>query len=73
MNLKKIKKVLGGKYSSKIIPHLESLGINSPSGDPLTPQIIQNIVHGRTINVEIMQEIKNLVAITEKQLRKLSK
>ena len=73
MNLKKIKKVLGGKYSNKIIPHLESLGIKSPSGGTLTPKIIQNIVHGKTVNTTIMEEISNLVATTEKQLKKLSK
>ncbi len=73
MNLKKIKQVLGGKYSTKIIPHLESLGIKSPSGGSITPKIIQNIVHGKTVNTLIMEEIIKLVATTEKQLKKLAK
>ncbi|WP_394760313.1 hypothetical protein [Flavobacterium sp.] len=71
MNKVKIQEVLGKHYSKPIIKHLVGLGFSSPSGGTFTPQIIQNIVDGRTANIDIMEAITAFVVATEKKLERL--
>lgn len=73
MNKKKIKEVLGGHYSPAIIKHLNKKGLIPFGGGEYTPQIIQNIVDGRTIDLDAMQEINLLVVATEKKKNKILK
>lgn len=71
MNKIKIQEVLGKHYTKAIIKHLASLGLTSSSGVAFTAQIIQNIVEGRTVNIEVMEAITVFVLATEKKLKKI--
>lgn len=71
MNKTFIQEVLGKHYSKPIIKHLVAKGFVSPSGGKFTPQIIQNIVDGRTIDIETMEEINAFVIATKNKLEKI--
>lgn len=66
MNKDKIQKVFGRNYSSPIIEHLVNKGFTAPRGGIITQKVIQDIVSGKTVDLAIMEEIKNLVVATEK-------
>jgi hypothetical protein len=65
---------LGKQYSSKIIAHLENKGIKPIKNKAFTPNIIQNIVNGRTDEYLLVEiEIVNLVSATKKRNEKAAK
>ena len=71
MNKVKIQEVFGRNYSTKIIEHLVSKGFTAPRGGILTQKVIQDIVSGRTKDIEIMEAITNFVVATEIKLEKI--
>ena len=67
----KIIATLGKQYSPKIIAHLNKKGITNENGEAFKPASIQKIVkHGRE-NLPIETEILKLIAMVQRQQKKL--
>ncbi|PKB18361.1 hypothetical protein [Flavobacterium sp. 5] len=65
--------ILGGKYSAKIIAHLEKKEIKPMRNKVFTPKIIQDIVNGRTENTTVEIAIVKLVKAVKNQNEKANK
>lgn len=66
-------KVLGKKFSTKIKPELERLGIKNTKGQPVSENVIQNILKGETENLVIEEAITDLVERINKRRQKLQR
>ncbi|WP_286914787.1 hypothetical protein [Flavobacterium sp. UBA4197] len=58
---KAIRRELGAQYSPAILAHLNSKKILNTKGQPLSPQVVQNIVNGRYENLIVEEEIVTLI------------
>lgn len=66
-----INSVLGKHYSNKIIPHLESKGLNPIRAEKFTKQIIQKIINGHLEDLSTEIEILKFVKTQKNKLEKL--
>ena len=69
---KKVIKILGKKYSSKIIPHLAKKNIVNSDGNEYAAGSIQKIVNRERENLSVEIAILQLVKATEIQLQKVA-
>lgn len=73
MNIEKIKSVLGCNYASKLSKILNEHKVKTLRGKDFSSKTVQDIVHGRVINIPAMEVIFKYVCETENKLKKLSK